>query len=70
MNSSEIDTTLLTTAVERGYFKVPRQTSLVDIADTHGISDREASERLRTEIDTVLREHLDGVDDTVAPKQK
>jgi len=69
MNSSEIDTTLLTTAVERGYFKVPRRISLVDIADEHGISDVEASERLRTEIDIVLREHLDSVDGTVVPEQ-
>ncbi|MFC7131811.1 MULTISPECIES: helix-turn-helix domain-containing protein [Salinibaculum] len=69
MKSSDTDTELLTTAVERGYFKVPRQTSLGDIAEAHDMSDVEASERLRTELDRVLREHLDGVDATVAPEQ-
>lgn len=66
MKSNETETELLKTAVERGYFKVPRQTALVDLAEEHGISDVEATERLRTETDTVLREHLDGVDATGA----
>jgi|AntDeeMetagen134_2_1112570.scaffolds.fasta_scaffold00361_19 predicted DNA binding protein len=70
MTSSEPDTELLRTAVERGYFRVPRQTSLVDLADAHDISDVEASERLRTELDTALREHLDGVDATVASEHE
>ena len=65
MKSNEPDAELLTTAVERGYFKVPRETSLVDLADAHGISDVEASERLRAGIDVVLREHLDGVNAAV-----
>ena len=69
MKSTEPDTELLVTAVKRGYFMVPRQTSLLDIADAHGMSDVEASERLRSGIDAVLREHLDGVDDTVASEQ-
>lgn len=64
MNTSDLDRDFLTTAVEQGYFKVPRQTSLVDLADEHDISDREASERLRTEIDAVLREHLEDEDAT------
>ena len=69
MTSNEPDTELLLTAVERGYFTVPRPTSLADLADAHGISDVEASERLRSGIDTILREYLDGVDDAVTPDQ-
>lgn len=70
MTLSDTDTDLLQTAVERGYFKVPRQISLVSLADAHDISDIEASQRLRTEIDTVLREHLSGVDATVTTDQE
>ena len=65
MKSNETDREFLTTAVERGYFRVPRQTTLVDLADAHDISDVEASERLRTGIDVALREYLDEVDASV-----
>lgn len=37
----------LTTAFEAGYFEIPRQTSLDDIADQLGISAQAASERIR-----------------------
>ncbi len=47
---------LLHTAVREGYFKVPRETSLVELANQRGISDREYSERMRSEIDTLVRE--------------
>ena len=50
---------LVWSAVERGYFKVPRQTTLQTLADEHGISDVEASERLRNGLDAVLRESFD-----------
>lgn len=70
MKPSNTDTELLTTAVERGYFKVPRQTPLEDIADAHDISDVEAMECLHAEVDTVLREHLEGVNDTDAPDRE
>ncbi|WP_335999927.1 helix-turn-helix domain-containing protein [Halorientalis halophila] len=66
MKSTQTDTDLLTTAVEEGYFRVPRRTTLVALADAHDISDVEASERLRAGIDLALREHLDGVDATDA----
>lgn len=66
MKQSKTDRELLKTAVERGYFKVPRQTPLVDIADAHDISDVEAMECLHTEVETALREHLDGVKATDA----
>lgn len=38
---------LLRMATERGYFSVPRETNLGDLADTLGISHQAASERLR-----------------------
>jgi hypothetical protein len=61
----DTDSDLLTTALERGYFKAPRQTSLVDLADEHDMSNAEASQRLRTEIDGVLHEYLAESDATV-----
>lgn len=47
---------LLETAVAEGYFKVPRETTLVQIAEQHGVSDVEASRMLRESVDMVLRE--------------
>ena len=47
---------LLHTAVHEGYFKVPREVSLVELAAQHNISDQEFSERLRHEIDKLVRE--------------
>ncbi|MFC7009365.1 helix-turn-helix domain-containing protein [Halalkalicoccus sp. GCM10025704] len=48
----------LTTARELGYFEIPRQASLADVADQLGVSSQALSERLRrgttTLIDTVL----------------
>jgi predicted DNA binding protein len=69
MKRSEPDTELLRTALKRGYFKIPRQTSLVDIADEHDISDGEAMECLHTEIDSILRDHFDGIDAADAAEQ-
>lgn len=63
------DTDILTTAVERGFFKVPRKAPLVDIADAHDISDVEASERLRAELDMALRESLDEFDATATEEE-
>jgi len=62
MKQSEADTELLSTALDRGYFRVPRETTLVALAEEHDISDVEASERLRVGIEAVLRDHLDEVD--------
>lgn len=70
MKPHETNTELLRNAVERGYFKTPRQITLVDLADAHDISDVEAMECLHTEIDTTLREHLDGIDATDATEQE
>lgn len=70
MKPSDTDTELLTTAVERGYFQVPRKTPLVALADEHDISDTEALERIHTGIDVALREHLDGFDATVVTEEE
>lgn len=53
------DTLIL--AVEEGYFSVPRDTKLEDIADTLGISRQAASERVRRGAETVLRKSLIGL---------
>ncbi|MFC6939106.1 helix-turn-helix domain-containing protein [Salinirubellus sp. GCM10025818] len=63
----------LTSAVQRGYFEVPRGVTLTDLADELGISRQAASERLRRGANTVLRNVLpeshgetgpEGADDT------
>lgn len=49
---------LLLCAVRQGYFAVPRRTTLVELAEANGMSDREASRRLRRSLDAVLRTAL------------
>lgn len=45
----------LALALERGYFEVPRQTSLEDLAAELGVSDSAASQRLRRGLAALLR---------------
>lgn len=47
---------LLRSAVQEGYFKVPRETTLVELANQYDISDQEASEQLRRQLDALARE--------------
>lgn len=49
---------VLTLAVERGYFEVPRQASLADLAADLGISSQAASERLRRGLDSLVERAL------------
>ncbi|WP_257298394.1 helix-turn-helix domain-containing protein [Haloarchaeobius sp. FL176] len=50
-------------ALETGYFDIPRQSTLEDIANEFGISNQAASERLRRATATVLEASLtDGLD--------
>ena len=55
-NLTRRERALLRSAVRQGYFKVPRETTLVELATEQGISDREASALLRTGLDTIARE--------------
>lgn len=48
----------LVRAVDNGYFAIPRQSTLDDIADEFGISNQAASERLRRATETVLQAAL------------
>jgi predicted DNA binding protein len=48
----------LVTAVSNGYFEVPRQTTLKEVAGELGISPQAASERIRRGADSVLRKVL------------
>ncbi|WP_440988977.1 helix-turn-helix domain-containing protein [Haloarchaeobius baliensis] len=49
----------LVRAVENGYFAIPRQSTLDDIADEFDISNQAASERLRRATETVLKTALE-----------
>lgn len=49
---------LLANAIDKGYFKIPRETTLVELADKQGVSDVEASEQLREGIELVVRAYL------------
>ncbi|MDS0298273.1 helix-turn-helix domain-containing protein [Halogeometricum sp. S1BR25-6] len=51
----------LTMAVQEGYFSVPRETKLDEIADQLGISRQATSERVRRGAETVLRKSLIGL---------
>lgn len=45
-------------AFERGYFEIPRRTTLEGVADELGVSDQAVSERLRRGLETLLEEAL------------
>jgi len=47
-------------ARDRGYFKIPRDATLADIADEMGITSQAASERLRLGMAELTREHVEG----------
>lgn len=51
----------LTMAVENGYFSIPRETTLDDIADELDISSQAVSERVRRGTETVLRKAMVGL---------
>lgn len=55
----------LTTATEAGYFKVPREASIQEVADELGVSDQAISERLRRGTENLVRDVL-----VVEPIQK
>lgn len=48
----------LLNAHQHGYFKVPRRTTLTELADTEGISDSALSQRLRRGLDTLIEQTL------------
>lgn len=50
----------LVRAFQAGYFKVPRQTSLVKLADSFAVSDNAVSERLRRGMDKLIETTLIG----------
>ena len=52
----------LVTAVETGYFRVPREISTVDLGVLLGISDQAVSERIRRGVETLTRNALDVTD--------
>ena len=59
---------MLVSAVEYGYFEVPRGTDLRVLADEMGISHQAASERLRRAVDLLVRRSLGLTDDDSLPE--
>lgn len=53
---TDVQRETLRLAVERGYFEVPRQTSLVDLAAELGVSDTAVSQRLQRGLAGILHE--------------
>lgn len=49
----------LARALEAGYFEVPRETTLIELADEIGISDSAVSQRLRRGLANLLRHEVD-----------
>lgn len=52
---TETQRSLLESAVREGYFRMPRHISTLELAEKHGLSDREALELLNRALDTVVR---------------
>ncbi len=52
---TEEEADALLTALDKGYFAVPRQTPLAALADELGITDRETSRRLRRAMGTIFK---------------
>jgi predicted DNA binding protein len=48
----------LTSAIEFGYFSVPREGSIQDVADALGVSDQAVSERIRRGTENLVRDML------------
>ena len=58
---SETQADLLQSAVSEGYFEMPRKVSTLELADRHGMSDKEFSKQLNQGLDAVIRDAiLDG----------
>jgi predicted DNA binding protein len=53
---TEAERETLRTALEMGYFEVPRATTIIEIADELDRSDVDVSQRLRSGMGAVLRE--------------
>lgn len=57
----------IVTALKKGYFDVPRETTLKSIADSIGISDTDLSYRLRRGLKTVLEDSIDWTGEVEEP---
>jgi len=58
----------LVTAVERGYYEIPRRISTQELADELSISDQATTERLRRGIDELVRHSLIGTGSRESPE--
>lgn len=53
---TETQRALLQSAVRKGYFKVPREVSTIELAEKHNLSSRETTEEIFRGLDVVLRD--------------
>lgn len=58
-NLSDAQRETLQLARDRGYFSIPREASLADLAEDLGVSQQAASERIRRGMDTLVEHALD-----------
>jgi predicted DNA binding protein len=56
---TDVQRKTLRVALEAGYFDVPRETNLVELADRLGVSDTAVSQRIRRGVAKLLAEHVD-----------
>lgn len=56
MTSTQAET--LVDALEKGYFDIPRKTTLVELADGYGVSDQAVSERIRRAVAELVEASL------------
>ncbi|ADB61783.1 Bacterio-opsin activator HTH domain protein [Haloterrigena turkmenica DSM 5511] len=60
----------LVAAIERGYYEVPREVSVQELADEFGISDQSVSERLRRASSQILATELNVADANARPDDR
>lgn len=55
---TETQRSLLKSAVQEGYFKMPRHISTIQLAEKHELSDREALGMINRALETVVRSDI------------
>lgn len=53
---SDTQQALVQSAVQNGYFKIPREASTIELADKNNMSSREAFEEIIRALDIILRD--------------
>lgn len=69
MGMTTIQAETLVDALEKGYFDIPRKTSLVELADDYDISDQAVSERIRRATAELIEKSLLVEDESPLPEK-